>query len=95
MDPKLIPKHNYTLNWPTIKSNWPIKNIIMHFDLIFYADSSIINYFILKSIFFIYFWEQKRYDRALKSVQNLHLDFTIDIDPFYFIFVLFWIELGA
>jgi hypothetical protein len=38
-----------------IKSNWPIKNLIMFLDLIFMQIHSIINQFDLEFVFFFFF----------------------------------------
>ena len=46
--------------------------------------------FALNLYFPLFFLAQKRYDRTLENNKNFHIDFSTNVDPFYFIFVIFW-----
>jgi len=60
-----------------IKSNWPIKNLIMSLDLIFMQIRPIIIYFDLEFAFFFSIFGHKGVQLGLEFPPKLQLDFFL------------------
>ena len=72
-----------------IKSNWPMKNLIMSSDLIFMKLRPIIIYFDLEFVFFFYIFVHNGVQLGLKCSSKLQLYFSACFLPvvnLYFIF---------